>query len=46
MNRILFTCLLLLLIAGTLTGQTTDQSYTGCNLAREKARQFEASNSA
>ena len=37
MNRILFTCLLLLLIAGTLTGQTTDQSYTGCNLAREKA---------
>jgi hypothetical protein len=37
MNRILFTCLLLLFIAGTLTGQTTDQSYTGCNLAREKA---------
>ena len=37
MNRILFTCLLLLLIAGTLTGQTTDQSYTGCNLVREKA---------
>jgi hypothetical protein len=29
--------LLLLLIAGTLTGQTTDQSYTGCNLTREKA---------
>jgi hypothetical protein len=37
MNRILFTCLLLLLVAGTLTGQTADQSYTGCNLAREKA---------
>ena len=37
MNRILLTCLLLLLIAGTLTGQTADQSYTGCNLAREKA---------
>jgi hypothetical protein len=37
MNRILFTCLLLLLIAGPLTAQTTDQSYTGCNLAREKA---------
>ena len=37
MNRILFTCLLLSLIAGTLTAQTTDQSYTGCNLAREKA---------
>lgn len=37
MNRILFTCLLLLLVAGTLTGQTTDQSYTGCNLTREKA---------
>lgn len=37
MNRILSTCLLLLLVAGTLTGQTTDQSYTGCNLAREKA---------
>ena len=37
MNRILFTCLLLLLIAGTLIAQTTDQSYTGCNLAREKA---------
>ena len=36
MNRILFTCLLLLLVAGTLTGQSTDQSYTGCNLAREK----------
>lgn len=37
MNRIVFTCLLLLLIAGTLTGQTIDQSYTGCNLAKEKA---------
>lgn len=37
MNRILFTCLLLLLVAGTLTGQSIDQSYTGCNLAREKA---------
>ena len=37
MNRILFTCLLLLLIAGTLTAQTVDQSYVGCNLAREKA---------
>jgi hypothetical protein len=37
MNRILFTSLLLLLVAGTLTGQTADQSYTGCNLAREKA---------
>lgn len=37
MNRILFTCLLLLLIAGTLTAQTTDQSYTGCNLGKEKA---------
>jgi hypothetical protein len=37
MNRILFTCLLLLLVAGTLTGQTTDQSFTGCSLAREKA---------
>jgi hypothetical protein len=34
MNRILFTCLLLLLVAGTLCGQTSD---TGCNLAREKA---------
>lgn len=37
MNRILFTCLLLLLVAGTLAGQTTDQSYAGCNLGREKA---------
>jgi hypothetical protein len=37
MNRILFTCLLLLLIAGTLTAQTSDQSYTGCNLAKDKA---------
>ena len=36
MNRILFTCLVLLSIAGTLTAQT-DQSYAGCNLAREKA---------
>jgi hypothetical protein len=37
MNRILFTCLLLLLAAGTLTAQTVDQSYIGCNLAQEKA---------
>jgi hypothetical protein len=37
MNRILFTCLLLLLVAGTLIAQTSDQSYAGCNLAREKA---------
>jgi len=37
MNRILFVCLLLLLIAGSLTGQTAVQSSTGCNLAREKA---------
>jgi hypothetical protein len=37
MNRILFACLLLLLVAGTLTAQTVDQSYAGCNLAREKA---------
>ncbi len=36
MNRIMFTCLLLLSVAGTLTGQTIDQSYTECNLAREK----------
>lgn len=37
MNRILFTCLLLLLVAGTLTGQASDQPNMGCNLAREKA---------
>jgi hypothetical protein len=37
MNRILFTCLLLLLIAGTLTAQTINQSYTGCDLTKEKA---------
>jgi hypothetical protein len=37
MNHILFTCLLLLLVAGTVTGQTIDQSYAGCNLGREKA---------
>jgi hypothetical protein len=36
MNRILFTCILLLLFVGTLIGQTSDQ-FTACNLAREKA---------
>jgi hypothetical protein len=37
MNRILFTCGLLLLIAGTLTGQTTSQYTRGATWRGEKA---------
>jgi hypothetical protein len=37
MNRILFACLVLLLIAGASLAQTTDQSGLLCNLPREKA---------
>ena len=37
MNRILFACLLVLMIAGAAIGQTSEQSAPLCNLPREKA---------